>query len=182
LVPGTERTVTLYNQIWNTRVPLEQAHNPNAAEWGATSVETHSRRINDIYLTKEYAKVAPYQDAVEAIKRLAQQHELHLVTARPETLEGVTERMIEQYFTGCFSSICHIGFYGSKGDICLAVGADVLIDDNVRHLDNARLSDVTRLIWFGDYPWNRLDTSGQDVVRCLDWSSVEKEIERIANS
>ena len=63
LVPGTEHTVMMYNRRWGTRVSLDQAHNANAVEW-ATDKEDIRRRIDDIYLSDEYAKMEPYREAV----------------------------------------------------------------------------------------------------------------------
>ena len=180
LVPGTEHTVMMYNRRWGTRVSLDQAHNANAVEW-ATDKEDIRRRIDDIYLSDEYAKMEPYREAVEAVNRLARNYELHMVTARPESIKNVTERMVEKYFPGCFSSVRHVGFYGSKGDICEAVKAGILVDDNLRHLINAKECGVETLIWFGNYPW-QTEAPEQELVaaRCYDWPSAEVEIAKFA--
>ena len=75
----------------------------------------------------------------------------------------------------------HVGLDASKGDICEAVQADILIDDNLRHLINAKGCGVKSLIWFGSYPW-QAEAIESDLVttRCYDWPSVEEEIAKLA--
>ena len=75
-----------------------------------------------------------------------------------------------------------VGWEGSKGDVCRALRADVLIDDNFRHLVSARDCGVGGLLWFGDYPWQTEDLGDMPTVRCRDWREVEAEIERIASN
>lgn len=180
LVPGTEFSVTTYNRNWGTNVALAQAHSLDHTEWDASEEEIR-RRFDKQYLSDEYKLMKPYEEAIEVVVRLAGQHELHLVTARPETIMSVTEYMVEQYFPGCFTSIRHVGLDGSKGDICEALQADVLIDDNLRHLVSAKGCGVDALFWFGDYPW-QTKTPEQSMVtaRCYDWPSVEAEIAKLA--
>lgn len=180
LVLGMEHTIMIYNRIWGTEVPLAQTHNPLAVEWDAEAQEIHNR-IDDIYLSEEYAVMKPYSEAIEVMNRLGQKYELHMVTSRPETLLTLTERMVSSYFPDCFSSVRHVSFYGSKGDICEAVRADVLIDDNLKHLSSAKACGVISLIWFGVYPWQegRADSEAY-TARCLDWPSVEEEIAKLA--
>ena len=179
LLPSQALIIESYNQRYNTRVPLESAYDPYEPEWSAEPAEI-ARRIYEIQLSEDYARAVPFPDAVEVCQRLSEQHELHLVTARPDTLTELTAAMVERYFGGMFREIEHVGKDGSKGDICRGLRADVLIDDNAAHLHAAEQCQVPHLLWFGDYLW-QTDASG-GVVRCRDWYEVEEEIERIARN
>ena len=179
LVPSAEVLVDIYNAKYGTAVKLEEAYMPDNSDWQADREEALSR-IGDIQLSSEYAEAAPFEDAVETCARLAENHELHLVTARASKVMPATMAMINQYFPDVFTEIEHIGDSGNKGEICQKLYADVLIDDNLKHLESAKACGVANLIWFGDYVWNRSDDQPEGVVRCSDWAAVEKEIERIA--
>lgn len=178
LVPGTEFSVATYNRLWGTSVTLPRAHELSNDEWDAPREEV-ARRFDEMYLSEEYATMKPYPEAIAAVRRLAHKYELHVVTARPETIMEVTARMIQLYFPDCFASMQHVGFNGNKGGICEALKADVLIDDNFRHLASAKDCGVATRIWFGNYPWQtEKPEPGTVTARCLDWTSTEAEIAR----
>lgn len=179
LVPSTERVVGIYNARYGTSVKLAEAYLSANPDWQVDREEA-LRRIYSIQLTPEYSQTAPFEDAINVCRRLADNHELHLVTARASEVMSVTMSMIDQYFPDVFAEIEHIGDNGNKGEICQKLSADVLIDDNLKHLETARACGVANLIWFGDYPWNKPDEQPEGIVRCSDWAEVEKEIERIA--
>ncbi len=181
LLPSQEHIVNRYNMQWGARVSLENSYNAASETWEADPAII-AERIYDIQLSEEYGEIEPFPDAVEACRRLAEQYELHLVTARPERIISVTTAMLNRYFSGIFNKIEHIGMSGSKGDVCRSLEASVLIDDNLHHLERAAQCDVPHLLWFGDYPWQS-DSAGEvEVVRCRDWYEVEAEIGRIAIS
>lgn len=181
LLPSLISIIDIYNQRYDTNVQYEDAY--IAANGWQALPETIADRIYDIQLSEEYARIRPFDDAIDACKRLSEIHTLDLVTARPGKLMALTLDMLNNYFPGAFSEIEHIGLNGSKGDVCRRLRADVMIDDNIKHLETAFGCGVRNLIWFGDYPWQH-DGVGANlggVVRCPGWSDVEQEIERIAS-
>lgn len=177
LIHTTEHTIAQYNQLYGTQVQLTRAYLSNNDEWQASREEV-LQRIADIQHTDEYAAIAPLQVAVDAVQRLAESCELHMVTARSAEVMKVTERMVHQYFPGCFASINHIGSDKSKGEICAMLGASVLIDDNHHHLLAARDHGVEWRVWFGDYPWQQEGDPGAYTIRVFDWPALEAEIAR----
>lgn len=183
LIPGTEFSLLEYNRRWKADVPLQLAHTPGIKEWGVSSDSQLQDRFEEIYLSKEYALLAPFEDAVPAVRKLASRHELHMIVDRPEAVVAITLSMTERYFAGCFTSIKHVGLAGDKGGICKAVRADVIIDDNYHYLASAKACGVEDRIWFGDCPWQAIELEPHIVsARCRDWSEVEAEIERIASA
>lgn len=178
LLPSAEKIVELYNGKFGTSITLAESQS-SSADWGASREEI-GERIYDLQLTDEYLKVEPYQDAIEVCRRLAEAHDLHLVTARPGRIMATTIAMLETYFKGVFQEIEHVGIDGNKGETCRNLQADVLIDDNYKHLEAARACQIKNGIWFGDYAWQDVGKSAKDTIRCKDWYEVEREIERIA--
>ena len=178
LTPSADKIVEMYNRQFGTNVSLADSQN-SGADWQASPGQIGDR-IYDIQLTDEYLRVKPFQDAIEVCRRLAKSHDLHLVTARPGRIMATTIAMLENHFKGIFQEIEHIGIDGNKGEICRNLQADALIDDNIRHLEAAKVCGVESLIWFGDYPWQDSLAPSSHTSRCRDWYEVEREIERVA--
>lgn len=179
LIHATEHIVTTYNKLYGTKVLLEHAHISGNEERQADRQEVF-QRLNDIQRTSEYAAIVPPPETVQVIARLAKIHELHMITARPPEVLEVTQRMVEQHFPDCFISIDHLGPDESKGKACAKLHADMLIDDNIRHLLAAREYGVEWRIWFGKYAWQDEADSAIYTNRVSDWSELEAEIARIA--
>lgn len=179
LLDSTAFIVGKYNEQYGAAVTLQEAHTPGNPDWGAERDEVY-RRIDAIQLSREYGALAPTDEVITGVRELAAHHELHLVTARSEAVMSVTKRMIEQYFPGCFTSIEHVGQLRAKSEICCAINADVLIDDNIKHLHDAAENGIDHLLWFGNYPWQVALEAPIGVARCRDWQEAQQEIQRLA--
>lgn len=183
LIPTTEFTVNTYNKKYNTSVKLHEAHSPVNPEWAQDRSVVHAR-IHAIQTSDQFREIQPFQGAIDVIKKLASTHELHLVTARQRSVDSVTRQMLDKYFPDCFVSMEHVGMDGTKGDICAKIGADVLVDDNVAHLQNAfdHGMSMSGLLWFGRYSWQpqSSEISGQLATRHSDWHEIGKAIDRLA--
>ncbi len=59
----------------------------------------------------------------------------------------------------------------TKTEILQSIGADFLIDDQLKHCISAADAGIGAVL-FGAYPWNRVDTLPRGVTRCSDWSAV----------
>lgn len=179
LINTTEYFIDQYNQRYGTRVPIENAYLLSDPEFAAEREQIHER-FNEIANSDAFGRLVPRSDAIEVVARLARQHELHLVTARQLSQELVTLRMLNRYFQECFTEINHI-HEGSKGEICLAIGADILIDDNAKHLIDAKRCGVEGRIWFGAYPWQEHDRGFSELTeRVSDWHEAERVVMRLA--
>lgn len=180
LVPTTQYIVDTYNSKYGTAVTYERAHESQNEQWRASRSEVFDR-MYAIQLEEEFGQIEPFTGAVQAVAALSREHELHLVTARAGVLLAVTANMLDRYFDGCFDRLEHIGPSAAKGDICRSLRADVLIDDNLRHLQHAAECGIEHCIWFGDYPWSRYGEAPSSTVRCADWTAVSDQIGLIAS-
>lgn len=179
LINASEYIVMTYNQLYGTNVQLETAHSSGNPAWQADRTEVF-RRLHDIQQGKGFAVIPPRSDAIESIKRLAAHHDLHLVTARDAVIMGVTESMVATYFGGYFKGIHHVGPDNSKGEVCEFIGAQVLVDDNSKHLFDALEHGVELAIWFGDYPWQTSQEINEHIERAGDWIAAERMISEFA--
>ena len=109
-----------------------------------------------------------------------------MVTIRTNGLVSITNDMIAKRLFTRSEQTNHFGDQEnrrSKGDICQQIGADIIIDDNIHHIiDSTSKSKMFGLL-FGSYEWNQIEKPTVTVViRCCNWSEVEREVERIANN
>jgi len=181
LVDSTRYSVDVYNKKYGTNIPLERAHLLQYKDWGGER-ELVLKRIVELQNTDEFNNLPPRRDALEVVARLGKEHELHLVTARAPEAEKTTLRMLEQFPANLFKSIHHIGSDKLKGEVCKELGADVMVDDNLKHVISAYENGIKLPIWFGCYPWQDEDKNNICNVRCADWYEVERELDKAVES
>ena len=90
LISASEYVVKTYNRLYGTNVTLDQAHTSGNPDWLANRDEVF-RRLDGIQKTDEYALLPPDGKAINNVKELSKDHELHLVGARSEAVLGVTQ-------------------------------------------------------------------------------------------
>lgn len=181
LIPTTPWFVAQYNKQYGTSVTLADAHIESDAIWGVSHDEM-LRRLAQMMNTDDYRLLGPSLEEVEVLRYLAEHHELHLVTARKEVERAATQAVLDRDLAGVFTSMEFVGWQGSKGDICQRIGADVLIDDNARHLHNALEHglSVGGAILFGEYPWNAESRDDGELKYCSTWNDVKTIVDKLA--
>lgn len=186
LFPTAKYFIDSYNKKFNASVDFEHQHEPDYDGWGVGDAEL-LRRLGMLQDAEEYRQIEMYDNAVRVLNNLrAEGHKLIVVTARKEHERPITEWMIERDAPGIFDTIEFVGWYGSKHEALRRIGADVLVDDSIHHLNKALDEGVLNsgcALLFGDFPWSRtVSDVGSGIVRCADWIEVEQGIERVANS
>ncbi|MGV9002014.1 MAG: 5' nucleotidase, NT5C type [Candidatus Saccharimonadaceae bacterium] len=182
LVHTTPFFVEAYNSKYGTNVQLVEAHTESYEAWNADR-PLLEERLALLMDTDAYRLLAPTESAIRVLKDLAKDHELHVVTARREHERGFTQAMLDRELAGVFASMEFVGFTGSKGEVCRRIGADVLIDDNSRHLHDAIKTGLSPngALLFGDYAWNTTDKSSVDLKHLVSWDEVKEVLDEIAN-
>lgn len=180
VIVGTAPAIlNFYNRTYNTHIALENLYSQDLTLWGADDEQTAIDRVDAFLRTDEYQHLAPFEEAVEAIRQISKYHELHIVTGRGDFLAEATEDMLNAYFPGVFHSIEYTNFFGkqsrSKAEVCKQLGADLLIDDHLHHATVMAETGV-EVYLFGDYPWNRADELPARVTRVRDWQAVGERL------
>lgn len=183
LVPTTPFFVSHYNQRYGTNVQLADSHTESDDIWGVSHAQM-LERFAEVMQTDEYRKLGPSAEEAAILRELAQDHELHLVTARKEEERAFTKQLLDTQLPGVFTSMEFVGWRGSKGVICQSVNADVLVDDNARHLRDALECGLPAggALLFGNYAWNKTAGESEDLFVCTDWRAVKDRIDEIAQS
>jgi uncharacterized HAD superfamily protein len=158
-----------WRQIW--KIPLDEA----------------MRRSDQFHASGVVSRYAHIEEAIPVLQRLKRRYELIVVTSRQRNLKEQTVAWLDRYFPDIFQSIHYAGIWDdaeehnvqervkhTKARICRELGADYLIDDQIKHCVEAAKAGI-RSILFGDYSWNKdLAELPGGVVRAKTWKDVEE--------
>lgn len=172
--------VKFHNKTYNTAFTKEHFKSFHLWEtWGGTREEAMDK-VFHFYETPEFENISVVEGAKEAVKLLKQNHELMVVTARPEELRSKTEAWINIHFPGLFSDI-HIanrfsksGPQTTKAILCETHGAEMLIDDSIDYALEC-VAPHRRILLF-DNPWNQRPELPEGVNRVRSWEEILKQI------
>ena len=142
--------------------------------WGCT-YEEMVKRVNEWYFSDEHGGSVPMPGSQEAVVSLARNHELHIVTSRPEQIRDRTEEWLRRHFPKMFSGTHFTGHFWNgaknKSDVCRQLGVALLIEDSPLHAQNVASAHIPVLLM--DSPWNQeLDADGQKIIRIKKWQDV----------
>lgn len=181
--------VRFSNEQWGTRLTVEDYDEHWADMWQVDTdeVEKRAQAFHGSSAMRGYGHVG---GAHEALRLLADGHRLVVATSRRLQMQDDTLAWINEHFPGIFSSeeVYFAGIWDdidsqshlkTKADLVNQINADILIDDQLKHCLSVAESG-RQAILFGDYSWNQADSLPSGVVRCLNWSEVTHEVERIA--
>lgn len=173
------------NAHWGTQITVSDYDENFAKMWNIDFAEVE-RRYEEYVKAGMILRLNPVQQAFVALTDLHRHYRLIIITSRRKALKSNTIRWITDNFPGIFNEddIYFAGIWDkclseaaatdTKGNIVLSLGADYLIDDQVKHCISVANSGVKALL-FGDYPWNQYDgTLPNSVVRVKNWAEVKE--------
>lgn len=181
LAENAEGFVKFSNERWHTNLRPEDFHEDLERLWGVDHDTVLARMLeySQAEIVREYGHFA---EALPVLKDLKQTYLLLLVTSRRKALIKPTSDWVEKYLPNIFSGIYHAGFFDNpirqshtltKADILMELGANYLIDDQLKHCIAAAEAGIPALL-FGEYAWNQTDTLPVGVTRVKDWLTVEE--------
>jgi len=129
--------------------------------------------------TRQFEELELVPGALEALTTLRRLgcFELQAVTARPPSCRVPTERFLARRFPGLVSGL-HFAEVSQKGGTCRALGASILIDDQLGNALDASRSGVPAVLLDvdGTYTWNSVPAYAgvmpPGVVRRVSWPQV----------
>jgi FMN phosphatase YigB (HAD superfamily) len=133
-------------------------------------------KVHDFHTEVPYIK--PDDATISAVKHLARNYSLVVVSLRGADYAQKTRQWLERHFPGAFSDIiifgsdkAHAGL-ASKLELLKRLKASVLIDDSLRQVKEAQQVGV-KSIWFGDLPW-QTEPTPPGIHRAKTWAEVER--------
>lgn len=177
LFPFVANLLLWHNQEYGTNLVFEDFFSYNFPQvWGGTRDEA-IHKVKLFNKTKVLLSGAPINGAVEAIERLAKDHQLEIVTSRRHSEMEVSQQWVNHYFPNFFDNI-HTGNHYEPGAIgipkpvmCKQIGAEVLIDDSLDYAKECAKEGV-KVFLFGNYPWNQAEVLPLNVTRVNNWREL----------
>lgn len=141
--------------------------------------EEMTKKIYEFYFSEQHENSLPVEGAQEAIKYLAEQYTLVIVTAKPEDVKEKTLLWLERHYPNTFDQVYFTGQHHGNGkkkskvEICKEIGIEIFIDD---HIDNAKnISKEGIPVLLLDAPWNQEEVP-YPIVRVRTWKEIVDQI------
>lgn len=170
--------IQFHNDTYGTRLELDDFKSYRFWEtWGGTREEAVDK-VHEFFRSP-YARLAkPVVGAQNAVLELGKSNELHVITARPEELAGLTHYWIREHFNGAFAEIHFANHFSkiggrarTKAEICDALGVRMLIEDSADFAAECARDD--RAVFLLDRPWNKTELPSS-VYRVSSWDDLLK--------
>ncbi len=165
-----------HNQKYNTSISRENAVTTSLEDiWGCTTEEM-DRRIVDFYLTDLHDNTLPMPGALEAVRKLKNEHKLVVITSRPDFIKEKTLSWLETHFKDLFDHVYFTNLYLGKSNIkskataCKELGVDVFVDDFISYATDVAENGGRVLLL--DAPWNQSDTLHPNITRARNWEHI----------
>ncbi|HKZ33888.1 MAG TPA: hypothetical protein VJ142_01465 [Candidatus Nanoarchaeia archaeon] len=124
-----------YNRMHGTEFRVgDYRHHDLEKTWGG-SKEYAVGVVEEFFKSPDVLKIMPMPYSREGIAVLSRSHELFSITSRPESMRVLTENFLRKNFNTFIERVIYTGQYVAaasemdKGRICIAEGADLLIED-----------------------------------------------------
>lgn len=180
---SAEGFVRYSNKRWGHNLEAED-YLENWAEVWNISVENAVQRAHEIYDSGIFAEYAHFEQAVPVLARLKERYKLVIVTSRRAIIKPETDVWLDRHFPGVFAGVHYAGIWDTehhplhklnltKAAICRELGADYLVDDQVKHCVAAAQAGMEALL-FGNYKWNRDGRLPEKVTRVHSWEEVAR--------
>ncbi len=166
--------VDFHNSQYGTNIRVEDFTKFSVGEVCGFSKEIEMERMYEFYFSDYFKKILPVEGSESGIKELKKDYDLFVITARSDSISKETISWLENYFPNSFKDVLFTNHYEkdskSKGDVCLDLNIDILIDDN---LDNVYdCLDKGKEVLLFDNIWNRDNFQNENIKRVYSWVDI----------
>lgn len=181
LAAGAQGFIDFTNKRWGTNLTVNDFSERWGDIWGV-ELEEEIERAEVVYEARVIREFNALYKAKPVLTRLAGEYKLVIMTSRVQRMQQDTFDWLDKHYEGIFEEIHFSGFYDkitkhshnyTKAELCREIGADYLIDDQLKHCFGAAEAGIKTLL-FGDYKWNQAAKLPAGVVRVKDWTEVEE--------
>lgn len=170
------------NLRWGAGVKPEDYTEEWAVFWNVPLKEAVKRSV-EFHQSDTVSRYRHFDGALPILRNLRDRYNLIVVTSRQSVLKSHTDVWLEEHFPGIFSDTHYAGIWDSgqqvahmlkrtKAELCRELGADYLIDDQLKHCVAAHEVGIVALL-FGDYSWNKeVPTAPGGIIRVPSWQAV----------
>ncbi len=176
IVSTNEALALWHNRIHGTSYKLADISSWELSHlWGCTREEV-AHRIHEFFSSAEHNSTEQIYGAVDALEILNKRN-LHIITGMPLDFEQVTIILAERhipFLIDRFNFINTLTFEKvpsrTKAEVCIELGVEVFIEDNLDYAHNVASADVPVLLF--DRPWNQTDDLPANIHRVRSWDEI----------
>ncbi len=161
------------NGKYNRNITEEDLNRYDFEDMYGLSKGKFHREIQTFYKLPDFVGIKPVVGSMKSIRRIYKNHQLFAITARPPSTKFATAMWLEKYFPGMFEKVIYTSG-SAKGDICIKLGIDYLIDDHIKYINEACLKGIKCLLM--DRAWNREFIVPEGAKLVYDWKDIEREL------
>lgn len=179
LVDYWNEMLAFYNMSCGTMFRKEQFFSYEAWRvFGGTYKECIDT-IESFHMSPAFKIIPALPHARETMTAIARHHTCTVVTGRPEYTAPATNELINKHFPGIFSAVHFTNLHargitpGSKKDVCVALGAHLLVEDHLGHALPCAEQGIRVLLF--DQPWNRKEVpaaEAKNITRVSSWNHI----------
>lgn len=143
--------------------------------WASNGVDhlvSFEKLHNDMAESQAHVKLI--LGARAGLEALSQKYKIVLITSREVEWIDATKIWVDDNLRDVVSGLIFVHHKNTdgrtKGDACIEVGAEWLIDDNYDHCRSAQAVGVQPLL-YGKYGWNRA-VQDKTIPRALNWEAI----------
>ncbi len=171
LVDANASLAVFHNERYGTSYTRDDVKHWHLEHIWNCSREEACRRVDEWLESHHHASMNAMPGAIEAVGLLSLNHELPVVTARSELRALETSALLDRHFGGKLAGIHFTNGFAknrrSKGDVCLELGATLIIEDSSEHAYDNASKGMTVLLM--DSPWNQGVKNTSKIVRVFGW-------------
>lgn len=172
------------NRTWGCNLTADDFDEDWEKVWGVP-IDIVMERADLFHTEEVFGSFEPIPEAYPVLLGLKERHDLVIATSRRRKVERISRYWVDMHYAGIFSGVFFSGIFDdragshetilkrTKNDVLLEIGADYLIDDQLKHCIAAEEHDIEALL-FGNYRWNQATALPPHVTRCVDWAAVEE--------
>ena len=122
-----------------------------------------------------------YNGAIEAIAKLKQKYDLHVITARHPFFKQRSIDWINRFFPKVFNGIDFVyyitpfGPRSAKSQICKRIGATIILDDKISNARDCAKNGI-KVYLYGMHNYHRRNHLPKGITWVKDWPAVLKEL------
>lgn len=176
LSKSTAAFIEFYNNTYGTNIKIENKEKYGWWELVDVPREEYEKRVHEFYTTHYFQETDPVDGAKEILKKLKNNNELCIITARGNNIKEVTEKWVEKYFPNIFSKIYFTSQFElgaiqtTKSAICNDLNIDIFIEDNLEFAESC--IKPNRKVYLLNYPWNQADKLPNGIKRVRSWEEI----------
>lgn len=184
LSKSSQGFIDFSNKTWGHSLTRDDYSEDWTKVWG-TPLDITRERADYLHDAGMFAELSYFADALPVLTKLKIRYTLVVATSRRSSIESLSQEWLHRHYSGIFEGVFFTGIYDgklgkhedhlarTKNDLLQEIGADYLIDDQLKHCFAAGDHGVEAIL-FGDYRWNQSVELPQHVTRCTDWKAVEE--------